>query len=75
MQLRRESAANLLEKLLDCRLRLLGSIRGPVPGYSLSRDVVSSGIVHGEDDDPIVVDRPRVCSKNRSEERRIGKEC
>jgi hypothetical protein len=39
MQLRRESAKNLLEKLLDCKLRLLCSIRPPRPGYSLSRDV------------------------------------
>ena len=35
MQLCRESAANLLEKLLDCKLRLLGSIRMPAPGYIL----------------------------------------
>jgi hypothetical protein len=27
MELRRESATNLLEKLLNCKLRLLGSIR------------------------------------------------
>ena len=39
MQLRRESASNLLEKLLDCKLRLFASIRPPAPGYSLSRDV------------------------------------
>ena len=42
MQLRRESAKNLLEKLLDCKLRLLASIRQPAPGYSLSRDGVQS---------------------------------
>lgn len=35
MELRRESAANLLGNLLDCKLRLLRSIRQAVPGYSL----------------------------------------
>jgi hypothetical protein len=49
MVLRRESAANLLEKLLDCKLRLLGSIRMPAPGFSLSRDIV----VIGEGDDVV----------------------
>jgi hypothetical protein len=42
MELRRESAANLLEKLLDCKLRLLGSIRQPAPGYSLLRTNVNN---------------------------------
>lgn len=37
MQLCRESAANLLEKLLDCKLHLLGSIRPPAPGCLLAR--------------------------------------
>jgi hypothetical protein len=37
MELRRESAANLLEKLMDCKLRLLGSIRQPAPGCTLLR--------------------------------------
>ncbi|SPR00518.1 unnamed protein product (mitochondrion) [Plasmodiophora brassicae] len=37
MELRRESAANLLDKLLDCKLRLLGSIRKPAPGFVLTR--------------------------------------
>ena len=35
MKLRRESAANLLGNLLDCKLQLLRSIRQAVPGYSL----------------------------------------
>ena len=35
MELRRESAANLLGNLLDCKLRLLRSIRQAVPGYTL----------------------------------------
>jgi hypothetical protein len=39
MELRKESAANLLEKLLKCALRLLGSIRQPAPGLMISRDV------------------------------------
>ncbi len=39
MELRRESATNLLEKLLNCKLRLLGSIRQPIPGFVLLRDV------------------------------------
>lgn len=43
MVLRRESAANLLEKLFDCKLQLLGSIRVPAPGFSLSRDIVVIG--------------------------------
>ncbi|RHY22795.1 hypothetical protein DYB32_009393 [Aphanomyces invadans] len=38
MELRRESAANLLEKLLNCKLRLLGSIRKPAPGFVLTTD-------------------------------------
>jgi len=52
MQLRRESAANLLEKLLDCKLRLLGSIRLPAPGYTLSRNAVTIG---NADEDKIAV--------------------
>ena len=64
MQLRRESATNLLEKLLDCKLRLLGSIRTPAPGYYLSRQVILIGDV----DNDIVVGNndvgPLVCSKN-----------
>ncbi|ETV97590.1 hypothetical protein H310_09486 [Aphanomyces invadans] len=38
MELRRESAANLLEKLLNCKLCLLGSIRKPAPGFVLTTD-------------------------------------
>lgn len=68
MQLRRESANNLLEKLLDCKLRLLGSIRSPAPGFSLSRALV----VIGEDVDDQLLQLnvgnndpgPQVCSKN-----------
>ena len=66
MQLRRESAANLLEKLLDCKLRLLGSIRMPAPGYILSRDVAVIG--GGVNEDNTVVGNndvgPLVCAKN-----------
>ena len=66
MQLRRESAANLLEKLLDCKLRLLCSLRGPVPGYSHSRaaDVVAMGMVKGEAEDPLADGGAMVCSRN-----------
>ncbi len=38
MELHTKSAANLLEKLLNCKLRLFGSIRWPIPGFVLSRD-------------------------------------
>ena len=38
MELRRESAVNLLEKVLDCKLRLLGNICKPAPGFVLSRN-------------------------------------
>jgi hypothetical protein len=66
MQLRRESAVNLLEKLLDCKLRLLGSICAPVPGYSLSRNLIVIGNDVGEDGRIDNHDaRPLVCcSKN-----------
>ena len=37
MTLRRESAYNLLEKLLCCKLWLLNSIRKTAPGFSLSK--------------------------------------
>ncbi len=39
MELHKESTTNLLEKLLNCKLRLLGSIHQPAPGFVLSRDV------------------------------------
>jgi hypothetical protein len=39
MELRKENAANLLDKLLNCKLRLLGLIHQPTPGFVLSRDV------------------------------------
>ena len=39
MELCRESAANLLNKLMDCKLRLLASIRQPAPGFTLLRAV------------------------------------
>ena len=55
MELRRESAANLLEKLLDCKLRLLSSIRKPAPGCTLSRDAVADMIPHDEGDDVVNV--------------------
>ena len=64
MQLHRESAANLLEKLLDCKLRLLGSICVPAPGYYLSRRVI---IIGNADKDTVVGDNdlgPLVYSKN-----------
>ncbi len=38
MELHKESTTNLLEKL-NCKLRLLGSIHQPAPGFVLSRDV------------------------------------
>ncbi len=34
-----ESVVNLLEKLLNYKLRLFGSIRQPAPGFVLSKDV------------------------------------
>jgi hypothetical protein len=39
MELHRESVANLLEKMLNCKLRLLGSIHQLAPSFVLSRDV------------------------------------
>ncbi len=39
MEPRKESTTNLLKKLLNCKLRLLGLIRQPVFGFVLSRDV------------------------------------
>ncbi len=39
MELHTESAANLLEKLLNCKLRVLGSIRQSTLGFMLSKDV------------------------------------
>ncbi|CAK9237534.1 unnamed protein product [Sphagnum troendelagicum] len=36
MELRRESASNLLEKLLSAKLRLLNCIRDPAPGFILA---------------------------------------
>jgi hypothetical protein len=62
MQLRRESAANLLEKLLDCMLRLLGSICVPAPGYYLSYRVMAIG--NNADKDTVVGDNdvgPLIC--------------
>jgi hypothetical protein len=50
MKLRRESVANLLKKLLDCKLWLLSSIRKPAPGCTLSRDGFADMIAHGEGD-------------------------
>jgi len=38
MELRTESATNLLKKLLNCKLRLLGLICQLAPGFVLSRD-------------------------------------
>ena len=38
MELRRESADNLLEKFLDGKLGLLGSIRNPATGFMLMMD-------------------------------------
>ncbi len=35
-ELRRETAANLREKILDVKLRLLSSIRMPIEGYSIN---------------------------------------
>lgn len=46
MELQRESAVNLLDKLLDCKLRLLTSIRSPAPGCCL----VSSIPTNNDDD-------------------------
>ena len=62
-QLRRESATNLLEKLPDCKLQLLGSVCAPAPGYSMSRErlVIDNGdiysIIGNHDAEPLV------CSK------------
>lgn len=39
-KLQRESANNFLEKLLDCKLRLLRSIRKPAFGFALIKDPV-----------------------------------
>jgi len=39
MELHRESAVNLLEKVLDCKLRLLGNICKSAPGFVLSRNI------------------------------------
>jgi hypothetical protein len=39
MELHRESAANLLKKLLNCKLRLFRSIRQSALSFMLSRDV------------------------------------
>jgi hypothetical protein len=39
IEFRRESVANLLEKLLNCKLRLLGSICQPTFSFVLSRGV------------------------------------
>jgi len=39
MELHRESAVNLLEKVLDYKLRLLGNICKPAPGFVLSRNI------------------------------------
>ena len=58
MELRRESAANLLEKLMDCKLRLLASIRQPAPGCTLLRAENDHG---GANNDSVV--EPR-CYKN-----------
>jgi hypothetical protein len=47
MELQRESAVNLMEKVLDCKLRLLSSIRKPAPGCVLSRDALAFNEEHG----------------------------
>jgi len=39
MELHRESAVNLLEKVLDCKLCLLGNICKSAPGFVLSRNI------------------------------------
>jgi hypothetical protein len=39
MELRKESATNLLKKLLNSKLHLLRSIRQPTPSFMLSKDV------------------------------------
>jgi hypothetical protein len=65
MELCRESAANLLNKLMDCKLRLLGSIRQPAPGFTLLR-VVNDG--RGADNEDVMVEQGDGmlvrCSKN-----------
>jgi hypothetical protein len=63
MELRRESTANVLEKLLNCKLRLLESIHQPAPGFVLSRDVRMF-----DNNDVEVVEQQgegRVCTKNK----------
>jgi hypothetical protein len=45
MELRHETAENLLLKLLSCKLRLLGQIRDPVEGHTLA------GILADDDED------------------------
>ncbi len=67
MELRRESAANLLNKLMDCKLRLLASIRQPAPGFTLLR-AVNDG--RGADNEDIMVEQGDGmlvrCSKNKT---------
>ena len=68
MQLCRESAANLLQKLHNCKLRLLCSLCGPVQGYSHScaADGVAVGIVEGGAEDSLADGdgAAMVCSRN-----------
>jgi hypothetical protein len=67
MELRRESAANLLNKLMDCKLCLLESmIRQPAPGFTLLR-AVNDG--RGADNEDSLVEQGDgmlvCCSKNK----------
>ncbi|CAK9190867.1 unnamed protein product [Sphagnum troendelagicum] len=53
MELRRESASNLLEKLLSAKLRLLNCIQDPAPGF-----ILASGEGNVE-----IVEEGQVCSR------------
>ena len=62
MELRRDSAEKLLEKLLCCKLRLLGSGRKPAPDFSLSifdgiNDEIGGDVMEQSD-------QGRICTKN-----------
>ncbi len=66
MELRRESAANLLNKLMDSKLCLLESIRQPAPGFTLLR-AMNDG--RGSDNENSLVEQGDgmlvCCSKNK----------
>lgn len=65
----KRSATNLLEQLLDCKLRLLASIRLPAPGYSLLTCNVGTIGNDAEGVDPIIGDNdvgPVVSCSNNS---------